>query len=451
MRTLELWLIGYLLNSLWQIPLVFAAALVAAWLARPAGVRIEHRVWVGAFLIEILLPLCNFDLNKLWQQVRALATAVLAWTLGGGLAGGEVRVSVLPGVAYSTGFLHIPGPLLVAILVAYACSLLYYSGRLTWALWRTYALQRQAQPLPLIGNLATKFARYSCFLGVRTAQTAISPAISSPMTIGVTHPILLFPPTFLDSVSDIDLDAVLAHELAHMQRHDFAKNLFYSLLALPMSFHPVLWLTRSRLAETREMVCDTIAAAAISGRESYARSLLRLASLLSTRTPDRNLHAIGIFDANSFERRVMNLTQKRTEIPLTRRLAIAVTCGGVVLATCASALALRIHVAAPSVQSDSQKTPHVDVKDLTIIYKKQPIYPAQAKLDKNTLDGEVLLEVTIGKAGVVEHIIVKKSLRYDYDRSALDAVKDWRWQPYVLNGEPVEVDTTVAVTYSIEK
>ena len=147
----------------------------------------------------------------------------------------------------------------------------------------------------------------------------------------------------------------------------------------------------------------------------------------------------------------MNLTQKRTEIPLTRRLAIAVTCGGVVLATCASALALRIHVAAPSVQSDSQKTPHVDVKDLTIIYKKQPIYPAQAKLDKNTLDGEVLLEVTIGKAGVVEHIIVKKSLRYDYDRSALDAVKDWRWQPYVLNGEPVEVDTTVAVTYSIEK
>jgi len=71
---------------------------------------------------------------------------------------------------------------------------------------------------------------------------------------------------------------------------------------------PLLWLTRARLAETREMVCDDLAAEAVGGREGYARSLLRLARMLSDRKAPRILHAIGILDANIFERRVMYLT-----------------------------------------------------------------------------------------------------------------------------------------------
>ena len=71
------------------------------------------------------------------------------------------------------------------------------------------------------------------------------------------------------------------------------------------------------------MVCDAMAAETVAGRENYARSLLRLASLLVHGTPARTLHAIGIFDANIFERRVMNLTEKYVELRGVRRLATA--------------------------------------------------------------------------------------------------------------------------------
>jgi hypothetical protein len=63
MRVFELWILVYLFNSLWQVPLVFCAALAAARLARPAGPRMEHRVWVSTLLLEALLPLCHFNLN----------------------------------------------------------------------------------------------------------------------------------------------------------------------------------------------------------------------------------------------------------------------------------------------------------------------------------------------------------------------------------------------------
>jgi TonB family protein len=245
------------------------------------------------------------------------------------------------------------------------------------------------------------------------------------------------------------LDTVLAHECAHVRRRDFAKNLLYGIVSLPIAYHPLLSLTRARLAETREMVCDTMAAEAVGGREGYARSLLRLASMLADHAAPKLLHAIGILDANIFERRVMNLTRKSLEVRGAVRLAVAVACGLVAFATCASAMALRMDVTEPSTQDPAPAKVKVKVGDLTILNKVPPVYPAEAKANKDTIDGAVLLMVTVGKDGVVGKIKVEKSLRPDYDKSALDAVRQWRYKPYLLNGNPIEVDTTITIVYSM--
>ena len=83
--------LNYLLNSLWQVPLVFCAAFAAARLARQAGPRAEHRVWVGALLLEVVLPICHFRLEELGQQTWGL----VLWFLHGSVAGGQTRV--IPG------------------------------------------------------------------------------------------------------------------------------------------------------------------------------------------------------------------------------------------------------------------------------------------------------------------------------------------------------------------
>ncbi len=128
---------------------------------------------------------------------------------------------------------------------------------------------------------------------VRNAALLQSEKMGGPATLGIWRGVLVVPPGFFEGMAETELDAVMAHECAHMQRQDFTKNVLYSVIALPMAYHPLLWMTFSQLTESREMVCDAIAAETIAGPERYARSLLQLASLFVQSEPARTFHAIG--------------------------------------------------------------------------------------------------------------------------------------------------------------
>ena len=457
MRSLEVWVLQYALNSLWQVPVVFAAAWIAARVTRSAGRQVEHRIWVGALMLEAGLPALRLDMPRLAVWVRE----ILPWRPRGGVGGGAVDVVIGTGSSASAGVLRLPGVVLTGVVAIYAGCLLYFLGRLTWGVWRTVVMRRSGEPVLLTEEMSRKWERCVRFFGLVRDDGAIevSPMTPGPVTIGVVRQVLLVPPEFLERVDEGELEAVLAHEFAHMKRRDFAKNLVYEVVGLPVSYHPLLWLTRLQVAESREMVCDRMAAEAVAGRERYARSLLRLASMLSDRSPVRVLHAIGIFDANTFERRVMNLTRQEVRVSGVRRVAIVAACVAMGAVTCVSATALRMEVSAATVQSDDAKgkseAPNAlsvapGVMEASIISKKSPVYPAEAKANKDTVDGAVVLFVVVGKDGVPETVRVKKSLRADYDQSAVDAVSQWRWKPFLLNGNPIEVKTTITVNYTLE-
>jgi TonB family protein len=193
-----------------------------------------------------------------------------------------------------------------------------------------------------------------------------------------------------------------------------------------------------------------MAAEAVGGREGYARSLLRLARMLSDRSAPRILHAIGIFDANIFERRVMHLSRRSLEIKGGRRFAIAAACVLIALITCTSALALRMDVNSPSSAEQNTKTLKVDAKEAqaNLLSKVAPVYPEDAK--KARITGSVVLAAIIGKDGTVENLKVVSGPS-QLQQSALDAVRQWKYKPYLLNGDPVEVKTTITVVYSLSK
>jgi TonB family protein len=453
MSVFESWLLGYLLNSLWQVPLIFAVAWLVARLVNRVDPRMEHRVWVSALLLQAVLPACRVHPLELGRAVWDLMSR--GW--GGRAADGHVRIAIGPATTHG-GLWRLPTEVLVVTSVVYGCAILYFAGRLGWGVWKTSVMRRQAERVTLNGGAAQSWDRYSRFFGVgtgsNTASLAVSSKIPGPVTVGIRRGVLLVPPGFLESVSESDQDALLAHEFAHMRRHDFAKNLVYELISLPVTHHPLFWLTRSRVAESREMVCDAMAAQAVAGREEYARSLLRLASMLVTRAPARTFHAIGIFDANAFERRVMNLTKSYGEIHAVRRFAVAAACVVVGVATCASALALRMETPAPMQASTEQQAAspgRLKVKASILagqlLTHKNPAYPAQARADG--ISGAVILSVTINKDGEPINVAVKTGVRDDLDEAAVTAVQQWRWKPYLLNGEPVEVDSTVTINYSI--
>jgi protein TonB len=81
-----------------------------------------------------------------------------------------------------------------------------------------------------------------------------------------------------------------------------------------------------------------------------------------------------------------------------------------------------------------------------LIQKTMPIYPAIPKAVR--LEGTVILQATISRAGTIENLRVMSGPPM-FQQAALDAVKTWRYRPYLLNGEPVEVETTVNVVFTL--
>jgi periplasmic protein TonB len=81
-----------------------------------------------------------------------------------------------------------------------------------------------------------------------------------------------------------------------------------------------------------------------------------------------------------------------------------------------------------------------------VLHKVQPTYPALARTAR--VQGSVVLAAVIGKNGAIQnlHVISGHPL---LTQAALDAVRQWRYRPYILNGEPVEVDTQVTVNFSL--
>ncbi len=88
------------------------------------------------------------------------------------------------------------------------------------------------------------------------------------------------------------------------------------------------------------------------------------------------------------------------------------------------------------------------VMEGSLLAKFVPVYPAIAKAAG--VHGTVVLQATISKSGTIENLrVIGGPLMLQ--QAALDAVKTWRYRPYLLNGEPVEVETTVNVVFEMER
>jgi protein TonB len=82
-----------------------------------------------------------------------------------------------------------------------------------------------------------------------------------------------------------------------------------------------------------------------------------------------------------------------------------------------------------------------------LVKKVQPEYPALAKAAK--VQGDVVLIAVIDTQGVLRATSILKPLGMGMEESAMEAVNQWRYRPYTVNGEPVEVETLITVRYML--
>jgi predicted transcriptional regulator len=108
---------------------------------------------------------------------------------------------------------------------------------------------------------------------VKLLESGIAKA---PMVIGYFKPVVLFPLGMLASMTPNQLEAVLAHELAHIKRNDYLVNLFQSVLETLFFYHPAIWWISACIREERENACDDIAVEVCGNSLVFAKALASL-------------------------------------------------------------------------------------------------------------------------------------------------------------------------------
>ena len=97
-----------------------------------------------------------------------------------------------------------------------------------------------------------------------------------PTVVGWLRPAILLPIAALASLSPAQVEAILAHELAHIRRHDYAVNVLQTIAETLLFYHPSVWWLSRRIRAEREHCCDDIAVALCGDAVGYAQALAEL-------------------------------------------------------------------------------------------------------------------------------------------------------------------------------
>lgn len=101
--------------------------------------------------------------------------------------------------------------------------------------------------------------------------------LDAPAVAGWIRPVVLLPVSALSGLTEAQLEAVIAHELAHIRRYDTLVNLFQVGVETLLFYHPAVWWLGSRVRAEREHCCDDAAVALCGSPVTYAHALTRMA------------------------------------------------------------------------------------------------------------------------------------------------------------------------------
>ena len=437
---------SYAVNSAWQVPLAAAAGWAAARLLVKVGPRAQHRAWVASLVLAVLLPACSL-----------LPSPSLALPAGAG--GGHAALLVFGAggsLPSADGLRLIPHAVLLALFLGYGCVFGYFLARFLWSLYATAALLRSGCPVLLDAQSEALWRRCRQALHVEHAELLSAPHVSGPVTAGLRPPAVLVPPEFLEECSSEQLLVAMGHECAHIRRRDFLKNLLYQAAGTLIAYHPAAWFLQSQIAQTRELICDSLAASLLSDGQQYAQSLLSLAALLVTRPPHQNSYAIGTFDAGILEKRIMSIQVKAhtVSIPVRCALTAAVALLFVTAAVAGASSAIAVGSPQGSVAVKGVDGPVYtaggDVKNPKLTYSVDPSFPKSFHHAKGQkFQGVCVLKAVVTKAGLPADVHVIRPLGPGFDQNAVNAVKHYRFQPATRFGKPVATEITIEVNFQL--
>jgi bla regulator protein BlaR1 len=267
-----------LLHAIWQgFAFVLIAAIVLYALRRRSS---YSRYWVGisTMILQLITSVVTFAVYYQPYTSSSVAPKFVpsAQYLASRLAYAQVA---LPWYKQVLLFLQIHLDTIV-LFWGIGASVLLIRLVGSWV----YVQQLRAEGIRLTEpRVQSLFRRIADALQIRqTVHLFESVRVNTPMVIGFIKPVVLLPVGLVTGLTNKQIEAVLAHELAHVKRYDYLVNLLQSLVEVVYFFHPALWWLSVRVREEREHCCDDIAIQVCGDKIALVKALAEVASFRTT-------------------------------------------------------------------------------------------------------------------------------------------------------------------------
>jgi beta-lactamase regulating signal transducer with metallopeptidase domain len=267
-----------LVHFAWQGALAAAVFGVLDLAAHGAGARVRYALAAFTLAVMALLPPLTVVLARTSRAERArpAASAPAGLVLRPTAVPIEPLVAEAgPGVQLRTRIANaLPGIVALWCAGVVVLSIRYVGG------WRlVQRMDRAARPL-LDGEAAVRLGHLVRRMRVtRPVRLLESTMVEVPTVVGWLRPAILLPAATIAGLTAEQLEAILAHELAHVRRHDYLASLLQSAVETVLFYHPAVWWVSHRMRVERELCCDDEAVAACGNPIEYARALAGLEAL----------------------------------------------------------------------------------------------------------------------------------------------------------------------------
>lgn len=464
------------------------------WLENLASYSLQVAVLIGAGTALI----CLFRLKTpavllaFWQVLLVsclLLPLLQPWRQMPSAVPGQAAVEDAPLTGLTEGKTFAPLPARVTIpFPTYATviwALAWGVGlRLLWLASGLLRLRRHLNRARRLAALPDSIRDMKWRVGV-SAEVLFSSDIDSPVTFGWRRPAVLFPESFA-GMSESMQRPIACHELLHVERRDWLFIVAEELLRSLLWFHPGIWWALARIHLSREQVVDREVLRLTGERGAYLESLLHIASLrgrpVAVPAP-LLLRERHLVQRVALMLKESKMTKSRLAFSLLMIAAFLLWTGTFAAAwfplTSPPVPDLRgtvneaVSAPAPAVNTpghdisygpDAAKAPvrgaepapdarqqaplqaGVNVPAPKQISRVDPVYPELAK--RAGVEQVVILDVLIDEAGNVADVRILRGHPL-LDKAAIDAVRQWRYAPTLLNGQAVPVRASVEVSFKL--
>lgn len=439
---------SYVVNAMWEVALIVAVAWLTSRLLKRLEPQAEHKVWVAALAMSVVTPAV--------PVLRSLL--LLATSPGMGSAAAVITSASGDGSAAAhRGVFALSAFWMWWLLAGYAATLVYFAGRLTLKLIAAVRMLLSTSPVAFTPEQDEIWRSCARAFELRGVQVLACTKARGPAALRLRKPFLLLPPDFASNCTAQDFLSAIAHECAHLKRRDFEKNLLYELTSLLLAFHPLIRVIQSNIAQTREMICDGMVTKQHVEAGIYARSLLRLAAAMTVGSRGSDSYAVGIFDGNILEKRIMRIRMKKQRAGAAMRYGLMISAAAILLSTVVGAAAIAVPVA-PQAESQDKAQPsaygHVyevghGVSAPVLLKTVLAKYPESVRKKGEKLEGIVLLGLVVDAKGMPQDVHIVKSFRSDFDAEAVKAVKQYQFRPAMRSGKPVAASVKIEVNFKL--